>query len=60
MGSFSDKLLNVILKLSLFGYLVMAFLVGNAKSPNGHSAILAILEGALWPITLIVAWIRQG
>ncbi len=58
MSNFLDKAGDLLLKLALAGYLIMAFFVGMAKDPHSGSAIWSILEGALWPITLIVAWIR--
>ena len=60
MSGIAGKTGDLLLKLALGGYLVMAFFVGMARNPNGHSAIWSIIDGALWPITLIVAWIRAS
>ena len=60
MSEFFSKTADLLLKLALAGYLIMAFFVGIAKHPNSGSAIWSIMEGALWPITLIVAWIRAS
>lgn len=60
MSGLAEKTGSLLIKLALGGYLVMAFFVGMARNPNSHSAIWSIIDGAFWPITLIVAWIKAS
>ena len=50
-------------KLLLTAYLAMALLVGiekhRAYGTPGYGAVTTMVEGAAWPITLLVMWIRK-
>ncbi len=59
-----DKLMSGAGKLLLIVYLAIALLVGIQKhrdegTPAGGT-VTTIIQGAFWPITLIVAAIRRG
>lgn len=63
MRAFFDRVMGGGLKLVLIGYLAIAFLVGVQKhrdSDTPHNgAVVTIIEGAAWPITLLVDAVRR-
>lgn len=64
MRNFSDKLMGFILKSILFVYLLIALLVGIEKHRESgtrtYGPVITILEGAAWPVTLMIDKIRKN
>jgi hypothetical protein len=63
MRNFIDKLMGFGLKSILVVYLLIAFWVGIAKHRESgdpaNGAVVTILEGAAWPITLLIDAVQR-
>jgi hypothetical protein len=63
MRAFFETVMNGGLKLALIAYLVVAFLVGVQKHRDGDTpqagAVVTIIEGAAWPITLLIDAVQR-
>jgi hypothetical protein len=57
------KMRDMILKLVLAVYLVIAFLVGvqrhRESGAQANGTVVTILEGAAWPITLLIDAVQR-
>lgn len=63
MRAFLEMVISGGLKLALIAYLTIAFLVGVQKHRDGETtsagAIGTIIDGAFWPITLLVDAVQR-
>ena len=58
-----DKLFILVLKASVFSYLAVAMLVGIEKhresGTRDYGSVITIVEGAAWPIPLLIEAMRK-
>ncbi len=63
MRAFFETIMNSGLKLALIAYLAIALLVGVQKHRDGDTpragAVVTIIDGALWPITLLIDVVQR-
>lgn len=63
MRAFFDVMLNGGLKFVLIAYLVIAFLVGVQKHRDSNrpqdGVVVTIIDGAAWPITLLIDAVQR-
>ena len=61
MNTLLQKLGKSILWLTVVAYVIIAMMVGIAKDPHHNSGtVWTILQGALWPITLLIEAIKRS
>lgn len=63
MSGYSDGIVNTGIKIIAIAYLAIAFFVGIQKHREsgtpGYGMVGTIIEGAAWPITLLVDAVQR-